>query len=87
MFSTPVVYANVEASDEYLVSLKSTDKLYFGCFLKSFLIFLVLRTPISPVNLCPWSLSVKYESAQWHSEMDLSLTNYSRSKLEQICCN
>lgn len=51
----------------------------------SFLIFLVMRTPIYPVNLFPQSLSIKYESAQWHSEMDFSLANYSRSKLERIC--
>ena len=59
--------------------------LCFGLFVIKFLSLLLSIILVSLVNVCPLSLFLKQESAQWHGKMELSLRNASRSNLEKNC--
>ena len=56
--------------------------LYFNVVVENFLSLLILVILRSLVNMCPWSLSLRYESAQWHGKTELGLINTSRFKLK-----
>lgn len=56
--------------------------LYINVVVKNFLSLLILVILRSLVNMCPWSLSLKYESVQWHGKIELGLINTSRFKLK-----